>query len=865
VLSPLGAGGMGEVYRARDTRLDRNVAIKVLPAEFANNEQLRIRFEREARTISQLNHPHICTLHDVGQFEGNDYLVMELLEGESLADRIERGALPLSEVLKIGVQIADALDRAHRAGIVHRDLKPGNVMLTKTGAKLLDFGLAKSSGIGFSADAVTVQRPLTQEGSILGTFQYMAPEQIEGLEADTRSDIFAFGAVMYEMTTGQRAFEGSTKTSLIAAIVSKDPKPLAQVQPLTPPALEHVIAKCLAKDADDRWQSAHDIAEELRWISEAGSQAGVATTISVRKKTREKVAWGVATALALFAVAITFLYGRAVQRAQRSFVTDLAPPAGVLYNAVGDESGALVVSPDGTMAVFSGSNGAQRLLYLRSLTTGESKAIGGSEGGMFPFWSPDSRKIGFFSMTAIKRVDVSGGSPSVVVPSAAVSAGSARGGVWTPDDWIIWTPNTQAPLMKVRANGGPTSNLTRLVAAKHTSHRWPSMMPDGKHLIYLAANHQNPTGGDNGIYMTSTDGEEPKLVTQSTSSGVYADGYLLFARDQTLLAQKMSTSGVVSGDPIPIAENVLDDTGIWRGAFSVSKDHLLTFHTGRASVTSELRWVDRGGKELQKIGTPASYWDLELSRNGQKVAVEIGDPLRELWIVDLARNTRTRLPLDSAWVGTAVFSPDSSMIYTSILRQGHGALIVHGVSGGVEKKLRDGDVSDGGVSSISPDGKSLLFVRTDGLVLLPVADPARETKLGGHTNDSFGEFSPDGRYITYMSDQNGRMEAFITAVADPNQKWQVSNNGGFYPRWRSDGKEVFYLDPSNKLNAVSVETNGSDLSLGTPEPLFSIVPRPQCRPYAVSADGQKFLVNTLVEQSSPTVTVVSNWMSRLRK
>ncbi|HEX3582633.1 MAG TPA: hypothetical protein VH087_12780, partial [Thermoanaerobaculia bacterium] len=492
-------------------------------------------------------------------------------------------------------------------------------------------------------------------------------------------------------------------------------------------------------------------------------------------------------------------------------------------------------------------------------------AIGGSERGMFPFWSPDSRKIGFFSMTALKRVDVSGGSPSVVVPAAAASAGSARGGTWTPDDWIIWTPNTQAPLMKVRASGGPVSNLTKLVAAKHTSHRWPSMMPDGKHVIYLAANHQNPTGGDNGIYITSGDGEEPKLVMQSTSSGVYSDGYLLFARDQTLMAQKMSTSGVISGDPIPIAENMLDDTGIWRGAFSVSNDHLLTFHTGHASVTSELRWVDRSGKELQKAGAPASYWDLEISRNGQKVAVEIGDPLRELWIIDLARNTRTRLPLESAWVGTAVFSPDSSMIYTSILRQGRGELIVHGVSGGVEKKLLDSNVADGGVSSISPDGKSLLFVRTDGLLLLPTANPTHEVKLGGHTNDSYGDFSPDGKYIVYMSDQNGRMETFITSVADPNQKWQVSNTGGYYPRWRGDGKEVFYLDASNKMQAVSIETNGSDLTLGTPQPLFSIDPRPQCRPYAVSADGQRFLVNTLVEQSSPTVTVLSNWMTRLKR
>jgi Tol biopolymer transport system component len=869
---------MGEVYRARDTRLDRSVAIKILPAEFAGNEQLRIRFEREARTISQLNHPNICTLHDVGQHDGNDFLVMELLEGETLADRLTRGALPLSEVLKLGVQIGDALDRAHRAGIVHRDLKPGNVMLTKAGAKLLDFGLAKNSGaVGFGSSGsfgsmkpgatleATVAKPLTQEGSILGTFQYMSPEQLEGLEADSRSDLFAFGALLYEMTTGERAFDGSTRTSLIAAIVSKDPKPLAQLQPLTPPALEHVIAKCLAKDPEDRWQSAHDVAEELRWISEAGSQAGVATTISVRKKTRERIAWSAAAVLAVVAIAMSWMYLRTSQRAARPFVTDIAPPPGVRFNAVGDESGALVVSPDGTLAVFSGSDGSNMQLYLRSLLTGETKVIGGSIGGMFPFWSPDSRKIGFFAITALKRVDVSGGSPVVVVPSAAASTGSARGGAWTPDDWIIWTPNTQASLMRVRASGGTPSAVTRLDPAKHTSHRWPTMLPDGKHFIYLAANHQNPTGGENGIYLTSVDGGEPKLVAPSTSSGVYTDGYLLFVRDQTLMAQRMSTSGVVSGDSVPIAENVLDDAGIWRGAFSVSTDHLLTFHTGRASVASELHWVDRAGKEIQKIGDTASYWDVQLSRNGQKLAVEIGDPLRELWIHDLQRNTRTRLPLESAWVGTAVFSPDTSTIYANILRRGKGELIQHGVSGGGEKKLMDCSLSDGGVSAISPDGKTLLFVTAEGLALLPLSPLGHLVKLGGHTTDSFGEFSPDGKYIAYMSDQNGRMEVFITSVADPNQKWQVSNNGGLYPRWRGDGKEVFYLDISNKMHAVPVETNGGDLTLGTAQPLFSIIPRPQCRPYAVSEDGQRFLVNVLSEQASPTVTVVSNWMTRLKR
>jgi eukaryotic-like serine/threonine-protein kinase len=866
VLSPLGAGGMGEVYRARDTRLDRSVAIKILPAEFAGNEQLRVRFEREARTISQLNHPNICTLHDVGRHEGNDFLVMELLEGETLADRLVRGALPLSEVLKIGVQIGDALDRAHRAGIIHRDLKPGNIMLTKTGAKLLDFGLAKSSGLGFSADAMTVQRPLTQEGSILGTFQYMAPEQLEGLEADARSDIFAFGAVLYEMTSGERAFDGSTKTSLIAAIVSKDPKPLALMQPLTPPALEHVVAKCLAKDADDRWQSAHDIAEELRWISEAGSQAGVAATISVRKKTRERLAWAAAAVLAIALAAFGVLYMRASQRATRLFVTDIAPPAGMRFNAVGDEAGALVLSPDGTLAVFSATDGTAPVLWLRSLITGETKPISGTEHATFPFWSPDGKKIGFFTVTTLKTVDITAGGPVTVLPNAEAAASTARGGAWGADGWILFTPYTQAPILRVRATGGKAEPVTTIDSTKHTSHRWPSFLPDGKHFIYLATNHENPTGGENGIYLSAVDSHDSKLIAPATSSAIYSDGYLLFVRNQTLFAQKMSTDGALSGDATAVAENVLDDNGIWRGAFSVSNDHLLTYHTGHASVASNLRLVDRSGKELSRLGDTDAYWDLELSRSGDKLAVIIGDPLRELWVDDLNRHTRTRVPIDGAWVGNAIFGADNMTLYALVSRKGRGELVSRRVSGGGETRLATVARTDLSLGGAFPDGKKLLGATNDGLVYVPLDPPGAAVPFSHeHTTATFPEGSRDGKWIAYMSDQNGRSEVFITSATDADQRWQVSSAGGAFPRWRADGKELFYLDLTNKLHAVAIEANGNELAIGTPQPLFSIVARPQCRPYAVTADGQHFIVNTVADTSSPTVTVVSNWMARLKR
>jgi eukaryotic-like serine/threonine-protein kinase len=861
IVSRIGAGGMGEVFKARDTRLERSVAIKILPADFALNEQLRNRFEREARTISQLNHPNICALHDVGQEDGTSYLVMELLEGESLAERLARGPLPLSEVLRYGAQIAEALDRAHRADVVHRDLKPANVMLTRFGAKLLDFGLAKSSRIEVALDGATLHKPLTQEGTILGTFQYMAPEQLEGLEADARTDIFALGALLYEMATGVRAFDGSTKTSLIAAIVSYDPKPISQVQPLTSPAFEHAVNRCLAKGVEDRWQSAHDVAEQLRWISEAGSQAGVAAPIMARKRSRERLAWLVAAILAVAVAAVGWLYVRATRDAARSLVWDVVPPQGMRFNAVGDESGAIVLSPDGTLAVYSATSGAGAQLWLRVLATGEAKPIPGTEDGTFPFWSPDSRTVAFFTLGQLKRVDTAGGAPIKIC-----SAGGARGGSWGKDGTIVFTPDTQTALYRVPAAGGTIVAVTKLEAGKHTTHRWPWFLPDGKHFLYLGANHQNPTGGENGIYVGSLDGAPPRLLVQATSNAIYASGHMLFNRDRTLMAQQMSEGGILAGEPVAVAENVLDDAGIWRGAFSVSDTGLLVYHTGRASVVSNLRWVDRSGKELAKIGETASYWDVELSPDGRKLAIPIGDPLREMWIHDLQRNTRTRLPVDQGWADAAVFSPDGSMLYLDVLRNGHGEIIGRRVTGGGETRIATTD-SPTGVRSISPDGKNLLVEDREGRTFrMPIGPPGKPVLLTqGKNHEVFARYSPDGKWIAYESDQNGRFEVFVFAAADPTQKWQISNGGGAMPRWRRDGRELFYLDGSNRITAVSLEISGDDLTIGTPTPLFAIAPRPQCRPYDVTADGQRFIVNTIAEQESPNAVAIANWKARLKK
>jgi Tol biopolymer transport system component len=861
LLSRIGAGGMGEVFKARDTRLDRSVAIKILPAELAESAQFRSRFEREAKTISQLNHPHICTLHDVGQEGSSSYLVMELLEGESLAERLSRGPLPLSEVFRYGTQIAEALDRAHRAGVVHRDLKPANIMLTRSGAKLLDFGLAKSAQIEIAADGATQQKPLTQEGTILGTFQYMAPEQLEGLDADPRADIFALGAVLYEMATGQRAFQGSTKTSLIAAIVSQDPKPLASIQPLTPPAFEHTVSRCLAKHPDDRWQSAHDIAEQLRWISEAGSQAGVAAAVATKRRSRVSLAWALAGVLAAALVATSWLAWRGMRNTSRDFVFDVSPPQGTRFNAVGDESGAIVVSPDGTMAVFSATGPAGTQLWSRNLATGEAKAIAGTTNASFPFWSPDSRNVGFFAGGYLQRVDLAGGAPLRVCPAPA----GPRGGTWNRSGTIAFTPGTNDPILRVSAAGGAPVAVTRLDPLKHTTHRWPFFLPDGEHFLFLGASHQDAAGRDNAIYLGSLDGATPKLLMPSSSNAIYGDGRLLFTRGETVMAQAMTNEGVLSGEPVAVASNVLYDSGIWRSAFTVSENGLLIHHTGRVAMLSALHWKDRTGKELGALGEPGSYWEINFSPDGQKLSISIGDPNRQMWVHDLGRNTRTRFAMESAWSGTGVFSPDSSTVYFDVVQRGTGAIYARRVTGGGERLVTQSKEL-AVPRSVSPDGTKLLAEDRLGRLVQVTLDHPESIQIlsDGKSLEAQPQFSPDGKWIAFTGDQNDRFDIFVRAAADPTQKWQISTSGGSSPRWSPDGHEIFFVDATQKLNVVKVDTSGTDLVIGQTTALFPIAGRPGILPYAIAPDG-RILVNELLQVESNNAVAISDWRRKAAK
>jgi len=531
VLSPLGAGGMGEVYRARDSRLGRDVAIKVLPAHFCSDPVRRQRFEREAKTISSLNHPHICVLHDIGHQDGMDYLVMECVEGETLEKRLEKGPLPVEQVVKIGAEVADALGRAHRSGVVHRDLKPGNIMLTSTGAKLLDFGLAKPvaplGNVATLTAAASTKSPVTEQGTIIGTFQYMSPEQVEGKELDGRSDIFSLGAVLYEMVTGRRAFEGKSQLSVASAILEKEPQPISAVKPLTPPALDHAVKKCLAKAPDERWQNASDLASELKWIGEAGLQAAVATPS--RKGTR--LAWAiVAVALALSAglAAWPWLH----REPQQLLITTLLPPAKARL-VVNGRYGPPAISPDGASVAFIANEGGTQSIWIRRLDAATATRLPGTEGALYPFWSPDSRWLGFFGNGKLLKVPVSGGPPQDICAAA-----DARGGSWGSDGTILLTPKGRASeVYGVAENGGQPFQITHLQEGMR-SHRWPYFLPDGKHFLYMAS-QIGTILPSNQIRMASVDGKEDKLVLLASSNPEFADGWLLFHREGTMLAARM--------------------------------------------------------------------------------------------------------------------------------------------------------------------------------------------------------------------------------------------------------------------------------------------------------------------------------------
>ncbi len=695
VLSPLGAGGMGEVYKAKDARLERTVAIKVLPTQLSSSEEVRQRFEREAKTISQLSHPHICAIYDVGNQDGVEYLVMEYLEGETLAERLVKGPLPTEQTLRYGIEIAGALDKAHRQGIVHRDLKPANVMLTKSGVKLLDFGLAKAVQPASSAATLTslpTEGPaLTAEGTILGTFQYMAPEQLEAKEADARTDIFAFGAVLYEMATGQKAFSGRSRASLIGAILKDEPPPIATIQPMTPPALDRVVRTCLAKDPEERWQSAHDIKSELAWIAQAGSQAGVAATALGGRKSRERVAWILA---ALFGIGLAVALAVSVMRRPRASGEERAVKLSVLPPQ--KETfipGMIALSPDGSRLAFiaAGADG-QNLLWIRPLDAVEARPLPGTEGAYGPFWSPDGRFLGFFAEGKLKKIEASGGPPQILY-SLVTFVG--RGGTWNRDGIILFAPSPTSALVRISEAGGASTPVTKLDDSRQeNSHRWPVFLPDGRHFLYYARSRQKE---NRAIFVGSLDSKETRFLMNGTSNVLFApgssgasEGYLLFEREGWLVARKLDAATLrFEGDPIPIAEKIQASDPLTAAMFTVSGTGVLAYGKGTSTGPQQLTWFDRSGKRLGAIEEPGYSLDMNLSPDEKRVAVDVVSfdvGGRELWQMELTRGVSARLTLGDKLEVSPVWSPDGSRIAFGSYSTGEPPDIIEKPSSGVGKE-----------------------------------------------------------------------------------------------------------------------------------------------------------------------------------
>ncbi len=859
ISSRIGVGGMGEVWKARDTRLERSVAIKVLPAELAHNAQFRLRFEREAKTISQLNHPHICTLHDIGTENGVSYLVMELVSGESLADVIARGPLSAGDVLRYGIQIAEALAAAHRAGVVHRDLKPANVMITKSGAKLLDFGLAKSSVVEMNVDDATQHKPLTQEGTILGTFQYMAPEQLEGQEADARTDIFALGALLHEMATGQRAFNGKTKTSLIAAIVKEQPPPIADLQPLTPPALQHVVDRCLAKERDDRWQSALDIASELRWISVSGSQAGAAAPIA--RVRRSRVSFAVAIAGWLLAVAAAVAAATIWSRARTAGRTTKLEIAQALDGTFNQP---LAVSPDGRRVAMIVPDSPPHLV-LRDLDSGETRTLSGTEGATYPFWAPDGHAIAFFASGSMKVVDLRTGAVQKIC-----DATDGRGGSWGTNDVIVFAPDFGSALFKIGESGGTPSAVTKIKAGS-SSHRNPLFLPDGKHFLYCAVPVSN-TVASSSVRAGSIDGNVDKEVLPYASNLAYVDGWLLFARDRNLVAQAFDTKTMsLQGKPVSLAQNVDWYLGRWLATFGAGGEALV--YRRAPDPQRQLLVLDPNGGGAQPAGDVAAYALPALSPDGRRVIVNRGDIVAggsDLWMLSLDGGNPVRLTFQAKGTmdDTAVFSPDGQRIaIASSDAQGIVRAWVQPAGGGAKEMLRPDSERDFAlVGDWTPDGKTVIVTAQRpgrGFDIERIAvDGRREAVavVNGAAGERSPQTSPDGRWLAYTSDQSGRDEIYVTDFPAGSAKWQVSTGGGAEPAWSADGKTLYYL-AGTRIVATTVHA-GDSFSSDPAKPVPGL--GDHITGLAIARNGRMVAIREL-DAGEPPLTVVVNWRRLLEK
>ena len=893
IVAPLGSGGMGEVFRGRDTRLDRSVAIKILPADFANDPDLRQRFQTEARAVSSLNHPNICTLYDVGEaaptpshepaatsHDRVHFLVMELLEGETLARRLVRGPLPFDQLLRTAFEIASALDAAHAHGVTHRDLKPSNVMLTKSDAKLLDFGLAKlqRQAAARGQTTRTFDPTLTREGAILGTFPYMAPEQIEGKDVDARIDLFAFGAVLYEMAIGRKAFDGQTQASLTAAILAHEPPPPSSARGELPAAFDQIVKRCLAKNPEERWQSARDVMFQLQSMAERSVEPAIASS-----RSRPAVAWSVAGLMAAVAIGAIVLQPRPrvpaaeLVRFQVPLPEGSSLPPRLLRNS-------FALSPDGRHIVFTAIHEGGTRLWLQSLDAPSARVLPGTEGALSPFWSPDSRFVGFVASGKLRRVELSGAPPQTICEARVESTPA-----WGRDGTILFGDFSNAErqgIYRVPATGGSASLVTRVNRSRNErEHFWPSFLPDGKHFLYLVSIfHPETKTVTHTSYVASLDGPQTTRVADVESLMAYAPpGYVLYAQDGALLARPFDLDTFqIAGDPVPIAERIWYYKGTGLAEFSFSDSGALASREGASQ--SELVWFDRTGRQIGKVGARADFGSLRLSPDGRKIlvgAVDRRSGSSDLWIYD--RESGIPNPFTSHETSNefGVWSADGlRVIFTSSLdgppdlyrksSDGHGdeepLLILDGIQN---------------PDDVSPDGRYVAYnessraVTGTDLWLMPLAGKRVPQPFVRTPADETGaRFSPDGRWLAFSSTESGGTpEVYVARLDAPGARKRVSSAGGVGPRWRRDGKELVYLSLDNTLMAVPLAL-GAVLSPGIPRPLFNAGPVFNRHSetswgdpgYDMSADGQQFLVNRVIQDAATApITVVLNWRALLHK
>ncbi len=878
ILEKLGEGGMGVVYKAHDTKLDRNVALKFLPPHLSASEADKARFIQEAKAASSLNHPNVCTIHDIQEHDGQMFIVMEFVEGQTLRDK--KGTVSFKQAIDIGIQVADGLSAAHERGIVHRDIKPENIMIRKDGiAQIMDFGLAKLRGVS----------RLTKEGSTVGTAGYMSPEQVQGQDADHRSDIFSLGVLLYELITGQLPFKGVHETALMYEIVNVDAPPMSSIKSDLDPHLDAIVLECLEKDANERTQSAKQVSIDLKRFKRESSRQRASRISPARKDLapslepsssqhetlrldrRLLIPWMVAAVLFLGLAVLSVVHFRSGSSGPSLIKSSILSPQGVTFHLYGNEAGPVAISPDGKRLAFSARDSSSRkLLYVRSLEDLATHALPGTEGAQYPFWSSDNQFIGFFAFGKLKKISPSGG-PALTVCDVPGS----RGGSWSRNGMIVFSPGPGGALLAVSAEGGTPASLTQLnTGRKETTHRWPFFLSDGKHFLYFARTVTSGSESErDAIYVGSTDEKINRILVNTSSNPAYASGYLLYVTGQTLMAQRFDEDALeLAGDPMPVANDVAYDASITRGMFSVSQTGTLVYQTGKVQVGSQLVYYDRSGKQIGRLGEPEEFFFPRFSPDGQRLAVSIFDQKSrnlDIWIYDLARGLKTRFTFGIEYEFNPVWSPDGSRIAYQSNPKTRNDLFWKSSTGATNQELLYESNEDKFPSDWSPGGKLIAFqfiagstTQSDIAVLPVTGDHKPAIFLQTEFSEQGALFSPDGKWIAYMSDESGQNEVYVRPFPGPGGKWQVSVSGGVAPAWRRDGKELYYVDKTNRVMVAEVISKGPSIEVKNVKRLFET----PSSDYDITADGRKFLVNVPIEtQLNSPLTLVVNWDRELTK